>query len=212
MKFDQFLYFFFYNTSIFLFSIFKYTLQLLKHMLVAHQSMNQAQQQMLPPNYDICFEFIKFAYTTMLVFLGFGITPSCLSNFIFFLFLFKRKTYNMLLFCMSISGFEKIKKIKDMKKKHSRAVQLVDELLQHVSSSKYNLKEQQQPSNSSSSDTNQNVKERSSSVKYENEKDEENKFSLAGSSLETTNKKDKGYFLFFSLNCLNGFLFSLSSK
>eukprot|EP00261_Vitis_vinifera_P036287 XP_019077530.1 PREDICTED: uncharacterized protein LOC104880284 isoform X2 [Vitis vinifera] len=125
----------------------------------AHQSMNQAQQQMLPPNYDICFEFIKFAYTTMLVFLGFG--------------------------------FEKIKKIKDMKKKHSRAVQLVDELLQHVSSSKYNLKEQQQPSNSSSSDTNQNVKERSSSVKYENEKDEENKFSLAGSSSKTTNKKDK---------------------
>ena len=103
---------------------------------------------------------------------------------------------------MSISGFEKIKKIKDMKKKHSRAVQLVDELLQHVSSSKYNLKEQQQPSNSSSSDTNQNVKERSSSVKYENEKDEENKFSLAGSSSETTNKKDKGYFLFFSLNYL----------
>ncbi|WJZ95007.1 hypothetical protein VitviT2T_013808 [Vitis vinifera] len=88
-------------------------------------------------------------------------------------------------------GFEKIKKIKDMKKKHSRAVQLVDELLQHVSSSKYNLKEQQQPSNSSSSDTNQNVKERSSSVKYENEKDEENKFSLAGSSSKTTNKKDK---------------------
>ena len=119
----------------------------------------------------------------------------------------------MLLFCMSISGFEKIKKIKDMKKKHSRAVQLVDELLQHVSSSKYNLKEQQQQvSNSSSSNTNQNVKERSSSVKYENEKDEENKFSLAGSSSETTNKKDKGYFLFFSLNYLNGFLFSLSSK
>ena len=118
----------------------------------------------------------------------------------------------MLLLCMYISGFEKIKKIKDMKKKHSRAVQLVDELLQHVSSSKYNLKEQQQPSNSSSSDTNQNVKERSSSVKYENEKDEENKFSLAGSSSETTNKKDKGYFLFFSLNYLNGFLFSLSSK
>ncbi|XP_034696403.1 uncharacterized protein LOC117922375 isoform X3 [Vitis riparia] len=125
----------------------------------AHQSMNQAQQQRLPPNYDICFEFIKFAYTTMLVFLGFG--------------------------------FEKIKKIKDMKKKHSRAVQLVDELLQHVSSSKYKLKGQQQPSNSSSSDTNQNVKERSPSVKYENEKDKENKFSLAGSSSETTNKKDK---------------------
>ncbi|XP_034696401.1 uncharacterized protein LOC117922375 isoform X2 [Vitis riparia] len=88
-------------------------------------------------------------------------------------------------------GFEKIKKIKDMKKKHSRAVQLVDELLQHVSSSKYKLKGQQQPSNSSSSDTNQNVKERSPSVKYENEKDKENKFSLAGSSSETTNKKDK---------------------
>ena len=39
----------------------------------------------------------------------------------------------MLLFCMSISGFEKIKKIKDMKKKHSMAIQLVDDLLQHGS-------------------------------------------------------------------------------
>ncbi|XP_034695643.1 uncharacterized protein LOC117921793 [Vitis riparia] len=59
------------------------------------------QERMWPPNYDICFEFIKFAYTTMLVFLGIG--------------------------------FEKIKKIKDMKKKHSMAIQLVDELLQHGS-------------------------------------------------------------------------------
>ncbi|KAJ9692856.1 hypothetical protein PVL29_011784 [Vitis rotundifolia] len=132
----------------------------IKYKTRAHQSMNRAQQRMLPPNYDICFEFIKFAYTTMMVFLGFG--------------------------------FEKIKKIKEMKKKHSRAIQLVEELLRHVSSSKYNLKEQQQPSNSSLSDTNQNVKERSSSVKYENEKDEKNKFSHAGSSSETTNKKAKG--------------------
>ena len=145
-----------------MFLIFKYTLQLLKHMLVSHQSMNQIQERMLPPNYDICFEFIKFAYTTMLVFLGIGITPSYLSNFILFLFLFKRNAQNMLLFCICISGFEKIKKIKDMKMKHSRAIQLVDELLQHGS--------------------------------------------------ETTNKKDKGYFLPFSLNYLNGLLFSLSFK
>ena len=68
----------------------------------------------------------------------------------------------MLLFRMSISGFEKIKKIKDMKKKHSMAIQLVDDLLQHGS--------------------------------------------------ETTNKRDKGYFLSFSLNYLNGLLFSLSFK
>ena len=105
----------------------------------------------------------------------------------------------MLLFCMSISGFEKIKQIKDAKKKHSRALQLVDELLQHGSKSKYNIKEQPRPSNSSPSDTNQNVKERSSSVKYEKKKDGENEFSLAGSSSETTNKKDEGYFLFFLL-------------
>ncbi|WJZ95023.1 hypothetical protein VitviT2T_013821 [Vitis vinifera] len=125
----------------------------------AYQSMNRTQERMLPPNYDICFKFIKFAYTTMLVFLGIG--------------------------------FEKIKKIKDMKKKHSRALQLVDELLQHGSKSKYNIKEQPRPSNSSPSDTNQNVKERSSSVKYEKKKDGENEFSLAGSSSETTNKKDE---------------------
>ncbi|RVX20783.1 hypothetical protein CK203_002561 [Vitis vinifera] len=38
-----------------------------------HQSRNGAQQhQLLPPNYDIIFEFIKLAYKAMLVFLGLG--------------------------------------------------------------------------------------------------------------------------------------------
>ncbi|KAL6335044.1 hypothetical protein AAG906_026424 [Vitis piasezkii] len=59
---------------------------------------SKQQERMLPPNYDICFEFIKFAYTTMLVFLG-------IEN----------------------------KKNKRYEKKHSMAIQLVDELLQHGS-------------------------------------------------------------------------------
>ncbi|KAL6338221.1 hypothetical protein AAG906_018480 [Vitis piasezkii] len=38
-----------------------------------HQSRNGAQQhRLLPPNYDIIFEFIKLAYKAMLVFLGLG--------------------------------------------------------------------------------------------------------------------------------------------
>ena len=78
--------------------------------------------------------------------------------------------------------------------------------------SNYNLKEQPRQSNSSFSYTNQNVKERSSLVKYEKEKDGKKESSLAGSSSKTTNNKDKGSSLSFPLNYLNGLVFSLSSK
>ena len=72
MKFNPFLNSF--HSSYNIFEI--YCLQSLNIFFIGHQSRNGAQQhQLLPPNYDIIFEFIKLAYKAMLVFLGLGIMP-----------------------------------------------------------------------------------------------------------------------------------------
>ena len=108
-------------------------------MFVGHRSISRAQRQMFPPNYDIFFEFLKFANTVLLVFLGIGKTK-ILTYLIFYFSLVhmeKKGSKYAFVLCVFFPGFGEIKKTKDKKEKHSRSMQLMDKLLQCASMHDY---------------------------------------------------------------------------